>query len=384
MPIEVFLPRVDMDMTTGKVARWHVRQGDAIKKGAAFFEIETDKALMEIEAYADGVVGHILAAAGEAVPVGCVIALIYGSDEKIPPTVPDGLKARLTVAALESGKVRATPLAKRLAREAGLSLSGVAGSGPAGRILKTDVHTADAGSLHSADQYDLVPVNTMRRTIAQRLTLSTQTVPHFYLTATCDVTNLLAVRLELNARSVKKTDHNEDSRLSINDFIIKALANSLKQIPEANATWADDFIRQHRTSDVGVAVALDGGLITPIIRSAESKSLADISSEMRELAARAKLRKLLPSEYRGGTTAISNLGMHGIEEFTAIINPPHATVLAVGSAIDGFVPVDGKPVLRTLMKLTLTCDHRVIDGALGARLLGAIRMFIEKPTLLLE
>ena len=231
--------------------------------------------------------------------------------------------------------------------------------------------------------FEVIPVDGMRRTIAQRSTLSKQTVPHFYLTVNCDLTRLSEIREILNAQAPRDAQKLPVWKLSINDFIIKAMASALKQVPDANVTWADEGIHRHHSCDVGVAVAVEGGLFTPVVRAAETKTLSQISKEMKDLATRARARKLLPAEYQGGTTTISNLGMYGIEQFTAIINPPQATILAVGAGMERFVPVNGLPVLRTQMTCTLSCDHRAVDGALGAQLLAAFRTFIEEPALML-
>jgi pyruvate dehydrogenase E2 component (dihydrolipoamide acetyltransferase) len=237
--------------------------------------------------------------------------------------------------------------------------------------------------LYTPGSYDVVPVDGMRRTIAARLTESKQTVPHFYLSVTCRIDRLKAARERLNAAAPKDASGEPRWKLSINDFIIKAMGLALQKVPAANVTWAGDSILQHKTSDIGVAVAVEGGLFTPVLRGAETKTLAAISAEMRDLAARARARKLARAEYQGGTAAISNLGMYGIEQFTAIINPPHATILAVGAAVERFVPVNGQPVLATEMTCTLSCDHRAVDGAVGAALLQAFRSLIEEPLLML-
>ena len=400
MPIEVILPKVDMDMATGKIAKWHVKEGDAVKKGALLFEIETDKAAMEIDAPSDGVIRNITAIEGAVVPVGQAVALIYQDGETvsapvaskpsppvrpIPPAPrPDAEQTAVLPAASASGHFPATPLARRLARQGEISLENIAGSGPRGRIAAIDVQgVLTKPAVSQREGAELTPLDGMRRTIAQRLTLSKQTVPHFYLTASCDLTRLSEIREILNAQAPRDEQKLPIWKLSINDFIIKAMASALKQVPEANVTWADEGILKHHSCDVGVAVAVEGGLFTPVVRAAETKSLSQISKEMKDLATRARARKLLPSEYQGGTTTISNLGMYGIEQFTAIINPPHATILAVGAGIQRFVPVNGQPVLRTQMTCTLSCDHRAVDGALGAQLLAAFRTFIEEPALML-
>ncbi len=402
MPVEVIMPKVDMDMATGMISKWHVKEGDAVRKGALLFEIETDKAAMEIDAPSDGIIRNITAAEGTIVPVGRAVALIYREGETvskpvveelaqpmrpIPPALrPDAVQNAVLPAASASGHFPATPLARRLARQGGISLEAIAGSGPRGRIAAIDVQGALAlarPAVAPDEGAELIPVDGMRRTIAQRLTLSKQTVPHFYLTASCDLTRLSEIREILNAQAPRDDKKLPAWKLSINDFIIKAMALALRQVPEANVTWTDEGILKHHSSNVGVAVAVEGGLFTPVVKAAETKSLSQISKEMKDLAARARARKLLPAEYQGGTTTISNLGMYGIEQFTAIINPPHATILAVGAGMERFVPIDGQPVLRTQMTCTLSCDHRAVDGARGAQLLAAFRTFIEEPALML-
>lgn len=403
MPIEVILPKVDMDMATGKIAKWHVKDGDAVRKGALLFEIETDKAAMEIDAPGDGIIRNITAAEGAVIPVGQTVALIYqdgesaaapAAPEPLPPVKPitpaprpDAVPTAVLPAASASGRFPATPLARRLAKQGGLALENIAGSGPRGRISAADVQGAlarPAAPKHAEQSdYEVIPLDGMRRTIAQRLTLSKQTVPHFYLTVNCDLTRLSEIRERLNAHAPRDERKLPVWKLSINDFIIKAMASALRQVPDANVTWADEAIHKYHSCDVGVAVAVEGGLFTPVVRAAESKSLSQISMEMKDLAARARARKLLPSEYQGGTTTISNLGMFGIEQFTAIINPPQATILAVGAGLERFVPVKGQPVLRTQMTCALSCDHRAVDGALGAQLLAAFKTFIEEPALML-
>ena len=408
MPVEVILPRVDMDMASAKISKWYVRDGEAVTKGAALFEIETDKAAMEIEAPASGTLGSITVGEGATAAVGSAVAFIYAAGEaaSVPVTKPPNMAVAHAPPQRSAPKpgsvpfaagVRATPLARRMAREAAIDLATIAGSGPRGRIVADDVRkskdttsTAPAAAsddsikrLYAPGSFDIQPIDGMRRTIAQRLTLSKQTVPHFYLSVPCTLDALLAARQSLNARAPLDTAKTPLWRLSINDFVIKALAMALQRVPSANVTWTDDGILHHRSSDVGVAVAVEGGLFTPVLRAAETKTLSAISTDMKDLAARARQRKLAPAEYQGGTTAISNLGMFGIEQFTAIINPPHATILAVGAGTERFVPVDGKPVLKTQMTCTLSCDHRVVDGAVGAELLQVFRGFIEDPLLML-
>ena len=414
MAVEVILPRVDMDMATGKISKWHHKDGDKVAKGAALFEIETDKAAMEIDAPADGILRNIIVTEGNSAPVGSAVAWIYAEGEAVTAPAPAAKPVAASAARAEVPSVappaasspvangeapRATPLARRLARQAGLSIAAIAGSGPRGRITAADVRNAGEAKpspspapaissdgvqkLYAPGSFDVIPVDGMRRTIAARLTESKQTVPHFYLSVTCTLTTLMATRERLNASAPKTADGKPLWKLSINDFIIKAMGAALQKVPAANVTWAGDAILQHRSSDVGVALAVEGGLFTPVIRQVEGKTLTAISAEMKELASKARARKLVPSEYQGGTTAISNLGMYGIEQFTAIINPPQATILAVGAAVERFVPVNGQPVLSSQMACTLSCDHRAVDGAVGAELLQAFRQLIEEPLLML-
>jgi len=399
MPIEVILPKVDMDMAAGTISRWLVKDGDRVRKGATIFEIETDKATMEVEAPGDGTIRQISAGEGTVVPVGVAVAFIFRDGEdadairlpaerptpKHASTAPRGSTSIQIVeipAAADSGKPRATPLARRLARARGIALATVEGSGPRGRIRAEDVQRYQSAPAEPAkvppvsDLYDIVPIDNMRRTIAERLVLSKTTVPHFYLSAPCDMDKLLKLRQEINALASAE-------KISVNDFIIKALAMALQQVPAANATWTDAAILRHRTCDVSVAVAVEGGLFTPVLRAAETKSVGQISREIKDLSARAKTRKLLPSEFQGGTTTLSNLGMFGVDSFAAIINPPQATILAVGAATARPVVVGQEIKIATRMDCTLSCDHRVVDGALGATLLAAFRSFIEEPLRLL-
>jgi pyruvate dehydrogenase E2 component (dihydrolipoamide acetyltransferase) len=418
MAVEVILPRVDMDMVTGKISKWHVKDGERVAKGALLFEIETDKAAMEIDAPADGILHNIIVAEGGSAPVGSAVAYIYAEGETVGAPAaasaapkPEAMRPAATSPAptlsapgVNGEAPRATPLARRLARQAGLAITAIAGSGPRGRITAADVRAAGEAKpvpstpspapapsptaeavrkLYAEGSYDVIPVDGMRRTIAARLTESKQTVPHFYLSVTCTLDRLKSAREQLNATAPKGADGNPLWKLSINDFIIKAMALALQKVPAANVTWAGDAILRHRASDIGVAVAVEGGLFTPVIRNAEKKTLTAISAEMKELAARARDRKLAPGDYQGGSAAISNLGMYGIEQFTAIINPPQATMLAVGAAVERFIPLKGQPVLATQMACTLSCDHRAVDGAVGAQLLQAFQGLIEEPLLML-
>ncbi|MFO0992338.1 MAG: dihydrolipoamide acetyltransferase family protein [Hyphomicrobiales bacterium] len=422
MPVEVILPRVDMDMTTGTISRWYVKDGDTVKKGAPIFEIETDKAAMEVESPGDGVIGSISAGEGAIVPVGEPVAFIYVAGEaRTPPAgsktarieVPTRDTRSLPVVAREAsvasdvaGKRRATPLARALARNAGIDIAPVTGSGPHGRIVAADVTAAIEAAKRSqdvqkpaavqpqsisddavrafypSDAYDFVAHGNMRRTIAQRLVQSKQTVPHFYLSVACEVTQLNETRAILNDRA-PKADGAPLWKLSVNDFVIKALALALRDVPDANVTWTDAGMLRHCTSDISVAVAVEGGLFTPVIRAAETKSLSAISREMKDLATRARAGKLQPVEYQGGTASISNLGMYGIESFSAIINPPQSTILAVGAAIEKPIARNGAVIVAPVMELTLSCDHRAVDGAVGARLLAAVKAYLEEPSLML-
>jgi pyruvate dehydrogenase E2 component (dihydrolipoamide acetyltransferase) len=397
MPIEVILPKVDMDMASGTISRWLVKDGDRVKKGATIFEIETDKSTMEVESPGDGTIGQISAQEGAVVAVGVAVAFIFGEGEdasaiRLPTSAPaksvaaPKLQIATTeIAAVSTGdlsKPRATPLARRIARSHGLDLAAIAGQGPRGRVRAEDVQQhlerpqPAAKSVAVSDEYELVPIDGMRRTIAERLVFSKTTVPHFYLSASCDMEKLLKLREEINAVEGLP-------KLSVNDFVVKALALALQQVPEANARWSDEGIRRYRNVDVSVAVAVEGGLYTPVVRGAESKSLGQIAAEMKDLAARAKERKLLPSDTAGGTTTVSNLGMYGVESFAAIINPPQATILAVGAATRRPVVVGEEIRVGTRMDCTLSCDHRVVDGAVGARLLAAFRALVETPLRLL-
>jgi pyruvate dehydrogenase E2 component (dihydrolipoamide acetyltransferase) len=417
MAVEVIFPKVDMDMDHGTISKWHVKDGDPVKKGQAVFEIETDKSAMEIESPGEGVIKLSGMKDGEKVAIGTVVAMIFAAGETAKnfssPTTPAVIPAVTGIQTLpdtpvpsldssnsgndglENGKLRATPLARRLAKQAGIALTSLSGSGPRGRITAADVKTTQPATvatttdsaairaLYQDGTYDIKPLDGMRRTIAQRLVQSKQTVPHFYLTATCTIDTLMATRERLNNAAPKSADKTSVYKLSINDFIIKAVAIALQKVPAANVTFTDDGILQHRASDVGVAVSVEGGLFTPVLRNAETKSLSTISTEMKDLATRARARKLQSHEYQGGTAAISNLGMFGVEQFTAIINPPHAAILAVGAAVERFIPVSKQPVLATQMTVTLSCDHRAVDGAVGAELLAAFKALVEDPALML-
>jgi pyruvate dehydrogenase E2 component (dihydrolipoamide acetyltransferase) len=390
MAVEVILPKVDMDMTTGIISKWHVKNGDGVKKGSVLFEMETDKSAIEIEAPADGIINNV-AETGKAINIGSVVAMIYNAGESLRETIAAApatlakvgalteIAQLITVVANGTG-LRATPLARRLARHKNIALSVINGSGPRGRIVAADVESHKATP---PEHTNLIPLDAMRRTVAQRLTLSKQTIPHFYLSSSCDISQLLEIRERLNSHAPRDASKTPQWKLSINDLVIKALALALQRVPAANVTYSDAGILQYHSSDIGVAVAVEGGLFTPVLRDAETKTLSQLSIEMKDLAARARAKILQPPDYQGGATAISNLGMYGIEQFTAIINPPQATILAIGAGTEQFVPVNKQPALRTIMKCTLSCDHRAVDGAVGAELLQVFRAFIEEPALML-
>jgi pyruvate dehydrogenase E2 component (dihydrolipoamide acetyltransferase) len=429
--MDVLMPQLGETVAEGTITHWFKAVGDKVAAGDNLFEIETDKATMEVPATTAGELKEIRVGVGAIAPVGAVVAVIEdGSGAAAVPRAPGpSAPARVSAAvppqqapaarpttldpfrevrtpernfgpARLAGGIVVTPLARRLAGEAGIDLARIAGSGPHGRIVARDVEQAAAGgrdgikagapastpnaarikALYAERPFEEVPLDNMRRTIARRLTEAVQTIPHFYLTADVDLERLLALRADANAAAPTDKDGTPAFRLSVNDFVVKALALALQRVPAANAAWADDRILRFKHSDVGVAVALEGGLITPVVRGAEAKSLAAISAEARELAGRARARKLKPNEYQGGSSAVSNLGMYGVREFTAIINPPHATVLAVGAAQRRPVETaDGGVRFVDQMTVTLGCDHRVVDGALGAELLAAFKALIEKP-----
>jgi len=439
--MDILMPQLGETVAEGKITTWFKSVGDAVKPGDNLFEIETDKVSMEVPATSAGVLAEIRIAAGEVAPVGAVVAVVTGAagattaaaaktlapaappppivprtpivasaPTSQPASAPSARPIRLDPfrevrtpernfgpAKLPSGAV-VTPLARRLAGEAHVDLGRVAPSGPHGRIVARDVATAIAAgagklargpappspdrikALYEPGSYEEIRVDGMRRAIAARLTQAKRTIPHFYLTADVFIGRLNAVREEANAAALPDAAGQPSFRLSINDFIVKALALALQRVPAANAVWAEDRILRFQRSDIGVAVAIEGGLITPVIRQADKKSLIDISAEMKDLAARARTRKLSPAEYQGGASAISNLGMHGVREFAAIINPPHATILAVGAGVRRPIETaDGGVRFVPQMTVTLSCDHRVVDGALGAELLGAFRHFVEHP-----
>lgn len=431
MPISVTMPALSPTMEEGNLAKWHVKLGDRVSSGDVIAEIETDKATMEVEAVDEGIVGKIVVPEGaEGVKVNAVIALLLeegedaasisnapdageaktesksSNDSKLPPSSStEAIRSASPSAPDEGGRILASPLARRIARENGLDMSAIKGSGPRGRIVKADVEAVQSSpkktprpevgnvevskaassfaqgpsseqvkKLYGDRSFEEVPLDGMRKTIAARLTEAKQTIPHFYLRRDIELDSLLKFRADLNqglqAKGVK---------LSVNDFVIKACALALQDVGDCNAAWAGDRILRFKASDVAVAVAIEGGLITPVIRDADTKTISAISKEMKDLAARAKARKLAPTEYQGGSFAISNLGMMGVENFDAVINPPHGSILAVGAGIRKPIIRNDEIVIATVMSVTLSVDHRVIDGALGAEYLQAIKGYLEEP-----
>jgi pyruvate dehydrogenase E2 component (dihydrolipoamide acetyltransferase) len=463
MPVNILMPALSPTMEKGNLAKWLKKEGDVIKSGDILAEIETDKATMEVEAVDEGILARIVVAAGtQDVPVNDIIGVIASEGEDVkaagagsaavsPPSQPSltrgegssggasapapatnhaqpvtspAASAPLSSSPLvgegsEGGggaRLFASPLAKRIARDAGLDLAHVKGTGPHGRIVERDVNAALSGAisgniakaatatpapvtaapktatipmatgpsdemtkkLFEPGSFTEVPHDGMRKTIARRLTEAKQTIPHFYLTVDCELDALLALREQINA-AAPAIDGKPAYKLSVNDMVIKAWAMALKAVPDANASWTDNSMLKHKHADVGVAVSIPGGLITPIIRDACHKTLSTISNEVKDMAARAKNRKLMPNEYQGGTTSVSNLGMFGVKDFAAIVNPPHATILAVGAGEKRAVVKGGAVVVATVMSVTLSTDHRAVDGALGAEVLAAFRGYIEKP-----
>jgi pyruvate dehydrogenase E2 component (dihydrolipoamide acetyltransferase) len=462
MPINILMPALSPTMEKGNLAKWLKKEGDKVKSGDVIAEIETDKATMEVEAVDEGTIAKIVVPEGtQDVPVNDVIAVLAGDGEDVkaagasaggaksgngsggatrtpdaappkteapaprpvaaaasaastaPPPKPAAAPAAQSASpapqANGHGRIFSSPLARRLAKEAGIDLGRVTGTGPHGRVIARDIEEAKSGkglkapaaapaggptlapsmsdkqilALFEPGSYEIIPHDGMRRTIAQRLTASIQTIPHFYLTIDCDIGELLTAREAINKAAPTDKEKKPLYKLSVNDFVIKAMAVALQKIPNCNVSWTEAGMVKHHHSDVGVAVAMPGGLITPIIRKAETKTLSTISSEMKDFAARARARKLKPEEYLGGTTAVSNLGMYGIKDFTAVINPPHATILAVGTSEERAVVRAGKIEIAQMMSVTLSCDHRAIDGALGAELIGEFRRLIENPVMMM-
>jgi pyruvate dehydrogenase E2 component (dihydrolipoamide acetyltransferase) len=464
MPINILMPALSPTMEKGNLAKWLKKEGETVKAGDVIAEIETDKATMEVEAADEGVLAKIVVPEGTTdVPVNQLIAVLAGEGEDVttaakqasqsaPPAAPSPAPNKTAAAeaapsappgsgngqepatqptpgpqptAVEApapsaaprtnghgaGRVFSSPLARRLAKEAGVDIAQVQGSGPHGRVIARDIEAARAGrglraptpepaalqpakaarpltddkirALFEEGSYEVVPHDNMRRIIAQRMVEATSTIPHFYLTVDCNLDRLLAAREEINASAPRDGEGKPAYKLSVNDFVVKALALALQKIPDANVTFTEGALLKHRHSDVGVAVAIAGGLITPVVRKAETKTLSVISREMKDFAARARVRRLKPEEYTGGTTAISNLGMYGIKQFTAVINPPHSTILAVGAGEARALVQNGAVSVATQMTVTLSCDHRAVDGALGAELISAFKSLIEHPVMML-
>ncbi len=453
MPINITMPALSPTMEEGNLAKWLVKEGDKIKSGDVIAEIETDKATMEVEAVDEGTVAKIVVPAGtEGVKVNALIAVLAADGEDVAaaasgagaaaaPAPKEAPKAEATPAAAPAAapapasvsapaapapapsasapaandghRTFASPLARRLAKEAGIDVTAVSGSGPHGRVVKKDIEAAVSGGtakaapaaapaaqptaasaapaapkgmsddavlkLFEQGSYELVPHDGMRKTIAKRLQESKQTIPHFYVSVDCELDALLALRTQLNDSAPKSKDGVPAYKLSVNDMVIKALALALRDVPDANVSWTDSAMVKHKHADVGVAVSIPGGLITPIIRSAEQKTLSTISNEMKDYGKRAKERKLKPEEYQGGTTAVSNMGMMGVKNFAAVVNPPHATILAVGAGEQRVIVKKGEMAIATVMTVTLSTDHRAVDGALGAELLAAFKGYIENP-----
>ena len=428
MPIEILMPALSPTMTEGNLARWLKKEGDEVQSGDVLAEIETDKATMEVEAIDDGKIGKILVPEGaQGIKVNAPIALLLGEDEDasvlekfaeapprpapVTPSPPVENVAPAPAALRDrergNGRIFATPLARRMAQQAGLDLAAIRGSGPQGRIVKSDIEaTLSPGRLAPAPAsartptapqpvptapvlskervaalagnppYTERPLNAMRRVIARRLTESKQTVPHFYLTIDCAIDALLKIRSELNAKS-------DAYRISVNDFVIRAAALALRQVPAANASWSDEAILLWDSVDIAVAVALDDGLITPIVKMADRKGLAAIADETKDLVTRARAGKLKLEEFQGGTFSVSNLGMYGVREFAAVINAPHGGILAVGAGEQRPVVKNGTLTVATVMSCTLSCDHRVVDGAVGAEFLAVFKKLVEDPLTML-
>jgi pyruvate dehydrogenase E2 component (dihydrolipoamide acetyltransferase) len=453
MPINILMPALSPTMETGTLAKWLKKEGDTVKSGDIIAEIETDKATMEYEAVDEGTIGKILVPEGTAdVAINAPIAILLTEGEDAsaikaggtapspqpspqrgegapvapasaptttrpaeaakatPLPTPPSTPVPATGNGKDAGRVFASPLARRMAKEAGVDIGRVSGSGPHGRVVKADVEAAASGKaplaapaakpgtaapsaaapapqgmsdlqvmkLFEEGEYDIVPHDNIRKIVARRLLEAKTTIPHFYLTIDTEIDALLALRQQIND-AAPKTKEGPAFKVSVNDLVIKALAMALMRVPDANVTWTEGGMLRHKRADIGVAVAIPGGLITPVVRHADTKRISEIATEMKDLAARARLKKLAPHEYQGGSSAVSNLGMFGIKDFAAVINPPHATILAVGAGIETPVVRNGKVEIRTIMTCTLSTDHRAVDGALGAQLFAAFKEYIEKP-----
>ena len=429
MATKVHMEALSPTMEEGQLVQWLRSEGDQVANGDVLAEIETDKATMELVARGDGILRKIFVGPGGTAPVGAVIAVIAGKDEDISsiqgpaggaatavaapparkeepravaapashapaaaaaaraPVAPPAPAPAPAEAVGNGGRVKASPLARRLAADMGVDISRVQGSGPGGRVVKRDIEAAKTAGVSAPSvtawipdeaEYQDVPTSQMRKTIAKRLATSIGPVPTFYLTVDVDMSRVIEARASINAMLEA-----EGLKVSINDIVLKAVAAALRRHPECNAQWHDGFVRRFNSVHLGVAVAIDDGLITPVVKNAHTKGVAQLSAEVRELAGRARERKLVPDEYTGSTFSVSNLGMLGIHEFTAIINPPEAGILAIGAMVDTPVVVDGAVTVRPRMRITMSCDHRVIDGALGARYLQTLRAMLEEPAAIL-
>ena len=424
MPIKILMPALSPTMTSGNLAKWSKKEGDEIKAGDVIAEIETDKATMEVEAVDEGILAKIVVPEGaNEVAVNSLIAVLLEEDEDksalegfveansggaekkaeeekaapasnkihtVEQALPqdDGRAQEPAPAPVSNEKVFASPLAKRIAQQQNIDLSRIQGSGPNGRIIKADLEGGAPASRaarntgivsRNPEEYKVVPHSMMRKVIAQRLTESKQNIPHFYLNVECNLDKLMEARADINAMS----DPDDPYKISVNDLVIKAVAYALRDVPEANGSWADDGALMHNNVDVSVAVAIDDGLITPIVRNADQKSLIEISNEMKSLAKKAREGKLSPEEYQGGGFTISNLGMYNIKRFNAIINPPQSAILAVGAGEKRPVIIDNELSISTIMDVTLSCDHRIVDGAVGANFVNAFKDYIEHPVKML-
>lgn len=408
MPIEILMPALSPTMTEGNLTKWLKKEGDKVKPGDVMAEIETDKATMEVEAVDEGIIGKIIVAAGtKNVPVNNLIALLLEEDESadsikdytqknlvstsskseeksaVAPISSPAASQQLPTAASTSSRIKASPLAKRIAQDKGVDLACILGSGPHGRIIKDDVLNAKTSSIGSSHilrrhlvEYQAIENSNIRRVIAKRLLESKQNIPHFYLSIECNIDRLLQLRQEMNSIT---NQEKPEYKISVNDCVIKAVALALAEVPEANASWTEESILQYNNVDVSVAVAIDGGLITPIICNADQKSLANISNEMKDLAKRARNNALKPEEFQGGGFSISNLGMYGIKQFQAIVNPPQACIMAVGASNKRPVVINDQISIATIMDISISCDHRVVDGTVGANFLASFKKFIENP-----
>ncbi|MDQ6967727.1 MAG: pyruvate dehydrogenase complex dihydrolipoamide acetyltransferase [Mariprofundaceae bacterium] len=435
MPIDVFMTQLSPTMTEGKIARWLKKEGDTLESGEVLVEIETDKATMEVEVIEEGTLHKIIASEGTLIPVGTAIAVIAEEDEEVaadyvpedageapilettasvdipasPEPVAQAIAAAPVPAAAEAiqevdmaavvraandKRIKASPLARRLAKQKGINIAAITGTGPNGRIVKVDIEKAAKRGInlggssftpialrplptgpmpYHADEYDAIENSMMRKAISRRLIESKQQVPHFYLSIDVQMDRLMDLRAQLNESA------DGSFKLSVNDFIVKAASKALVDVPAANASWTDTHTFQHKHAHISIAVAIDGGLITPVVRFSEQKSIVDISNEIKELAGKARQGTLKPEEYTGGTFSISNLGMYGIKQFQAIVNPPEGAILAVGGTEERAVAEHGQVVVKKMMTLTLSCDHRVVDGTVGAEYLNALKKHIECP-----